>query len=298
VHGMWPLGIAFGAVGVVGLVVDRRTDRRGVLRAAMVPVASTVACALTPLGPSLYGSVLGVGNRARFFTEWGAPDFTAVAACAVLAALLAICAVLLIRAPDRAWSDILFFLVAGALALWSYRTVPVAALILMPLTARATQSLLPQAAVRLRHPEALRVLGASLAALVLLAVLVPQTSEPPPTQPAWVDPALSALPGGTKVVAEWSYDGYLMWKYPQLDLLMHGYGDTFTIPELQRQTDIMTLAPGWDSELRSTHCNVAVLKPDFRLAYELEHLEHWRVVHRSAELEMLVAPPGWSSSGS
>jgi hypothetical protein len=297
-HGMWPLGIALGVVGVVGLAVDGRTDRRGVARAALVPAASAVAAALTPLGPALYGSVLGVGNRKQFFTEWGAPDFTAVAACTVLAGLLAICAVVFMRAPRRSWSDILFFLVAGAFALWSYRTVPVAAVILMPLTARATQSLLPAAAQRLRRPEVLAVLGASAAALALLAVLVPHTSEQPPTQPAWVDPALSALPPGTKVVSEWSYSGYLLWKYPQLDLLMHGYGDTFTIPELQRQTDIMTLEPGWDTELRATHCEVAVLKPSYRLAYELEHLEGWRVVHRAPTLEMLVAPPGWATSTS
>jgi hypothetical protein len=295
-HGMWPLGIALGVVGVAGLVVDGRTDRRGVARAALVPLASAVAATFTPLGPALYGSVFGVGNRAQFFTEWGAPDFTAVAACAVLAGMLAICAVLLIRAPDRAWSDILFFLVAGAFGLWSYRTVPVSAIILMPLMARATQSLLPEAVVRLRRREGLSVVGAGIAALAVLALLVPHTSARPPEQPAWVDPALSALPSGTKVVAEWSYDGYLMWKYPQLDLLMHGYGDTFTIPELQRQTDIMTLEPGWDRELRATHCDVAVLKPEFRLAYELEHLEGWRVVHHSADLEMLVAPPGWDTA--
>jgi hypothetical protein len=130
----------------------------------------------------------------------------------------------------------------------------------------------------------------------VLALLVPHTSDRPPAQPAWVEPALSALPTGTKVVSEWGYSAYLMWKYPQLDLLMHGYGDTFTIPELQRQTDIITLAPGWDQELRDTHCLIAVLKPSYRLAYALEHQEGWRVVHHSADMEMLVAPAGWSSS--
>jgi hypothetical protein len=295
-HGMWPLGIAIGLIGVAGLVVDRRTGHRAVLRAAAVPAGSAVAAALTPLGPALYGSVFGVGNRAHFFTEWAAPDFTAVAACAVLGVMLAVCAVLLIRAPERAWSEILFFVVAAAFGLWSYRTVPISAIILMALTARAAQDLLPQAVVKLRRRETLGVVGASLAALAVLAVLVPHTSARPPAQPAWVDPALSALPNGTKVVAEWSYDGYLMWKYPQLDLLMNGYGDIFTIPELQRQADIMTLAPGWDRELRATHCQVAVLKPNYRLAYELEHLEGWRVVHHSADLEMLVAPPGWAGS--
>ena len=53
-----------------------------------------------------------------------------------------------------------------------------------------------------------------------------------------------------------------MWRYPQLDLLMHGYGDTFTDAELQRNTDIIAMAPGWDDELRATGCTIAVLRPD------------------------------------
>jgi hypothetical protein len=80
---------------------------------------------------------------------------------------------------------------------------------------------------------------------------------------------------------------------------MNGYGDTFTLAEIQSQADIMSLDPGWDKELRATHCLIAVLDPTTRLAYALEHQEGWRVVHHSGALEMLVAPPAWSvSSGS
>jgi hypothetical protein len=98
------------------------------------------------------------------------------------------------------------------------------------------------------------------------------------------------------VVSDWDNGGYFMWRFPQLDLLMHGYGDTFTVPELQRNTDITGVDPGWDRELRATGCTVAVLKTDTPLAYALEHdSEAWTVVHRSASLEMLTAPAGWTS---
>ena len=88
-----------------------------------------------------------------------------------------------------------------------------------------------------------------------------------------------------------------MWKYPGLDLVMHGYGDTYTVPELERNQAMLTLGPGWDRDLRGTHAQVAVFPPTYRLAYQLVHQEGWRVVHRSPTLEMLVAPPGWDSSG-
>jgi hypothetical protein len=310
-HGMWPIGIALGAVAVVGLALDRRADVRGLLRAAAVPAASAVAAALTPLGPALYGAVLGVGDRAHFFSEWNSTDFTAVPAAMVLGILLAICVVLFLRAPRRSWTDILYFLVAGGCAVWSYRTVPIAAVVLMPLIARAATSLQSRAHEMghqaaqlapehvLRRPEVARVLGGCVAVLAVLAILVPHTSQSPTRQPAWVDPTLSALRPGTKVVSDWTYSAYLMWKYPQLDLLMNGYGDTFTLAEIQSQADIMSLDPGWDKELRATHCLIAVLDPTTRLAYALEHQEGWRVVHHSGALEMLVAPPAWAvSSGS
>ena len=145
-----------------------------------------------------------------------------------------------------------------------------------------------------RRPEYLLVVGAGVVALAALAFVVPRTADGPPSQPAWVDPALSALPAGTKVVDSWDYGGYLMWRYPQLDLLTHGYGDTFTVAELQRNTDILEVASGWDTELRRTGCTIAVLRPTSALAYALRQ-EHWTVLHSSTGVAELQAPPRWSS---
>jgi len=87
-----------------------------------------------------------------------------------------------------------------------------------------------------------------------------------------------------------------MWRYPQLDLLMHGYGDTFTIAELQRNSDIEGVAPGWQDELRRTGCTVAVLRPSSGLAEGLVK-ENWIVVHHSSDIEELRAPAGWATGG-
>ncbi|MGA8247451.1 MAG: hypothetical protein WB797_11140, partial [Nocardioides sp.] len=295
-HGMWPIGIGLGVVGVAGLALDRRLGRRELVRVALVPIGSAVVGALTPVGPALYGAVLGVGSRSRFFSEWKSPDYTAVPACMALALLLAVVAVLFLRSPRRTWTETLFFLTAGACALWSYRTVPVAAVVLMPLMARAIQGRVPGAPLPVRRAELWSVAGGCATALAVLAIAVPRTSDEPFAQPSWVDPALSSLPAGTKVVSDWDYGGYLMWRFPQLDLLAHGYGDTFTIAELQRNTDIIEVAPNWDTELKATGVTVAVLKPKTPLAYALEHdTQPWTVVHRSTSMEMLTAPPGWTS---
>ena len=94
------------------------------------------------------------------------------------------------------------------------------------------------------------------------------------------------------MVDAWDWGGYLMWRHPQLDLLMHGYGDTFTVAELERNTDIQNLESGWQDELRRTGATIAVLRPDSPLADALVHQEHWTVLHRSATIEELQAPVG------
>ena len=134
-------------------------------------------------------------------------------------------------------------------------------------------------------------------ALVVLAVTVPYTSADPPHQVASMDSAVRALPAGTKVLDDWDQGGYLMWRYPHLDLMMHGYGDTFTTAELRRNTTLIRADTGWDSDLRASGARVALLRPSSLLAYQLTTLEGWHVVRQSDALELLRAPSTWVSEG-
>jgi hypothetical protein len=290
---MWPVGIGLGFVALLGIVLDHSVSRRLVLRATLVPLGSAVAAALTPIGPALYGAVLGVGDRARFFSEWQSPDYNNVPAAKALAACLVITLLVMLRARRSGWTHILFLIVAGGCAVQSYRTLPIAAIILLPLACAAGQSLMKSSARAPGRVEVVSSLGVAALVLAVLAVMVPRTSDQPPAQGAWVSPALSALPAGTGVLTSWEEGSYLMWAYPQLDPLMHGYGDTFTLSELQRNKDIVTLQPGWDAELRRTDVTIAVLDPDSQLAFALRHQEGWNVEHRSSDLEMLRAPRHW-----
>jgi hypothetical protein len=293
VHGMWPVGIGLGVVAVAGLALDRARSRDELGKALLVPVLSAVAALLTPLGPGLYGAVLGVGSRAQYFSEWGTPDFTAPSLI-VLGLMLATAVVLFVRRRRATWFDLAFLLTAGGCAVWSWRTVPVSAVILVPLIAQQAPRREPtDAAGRPGRLELGLLAGAVVVSLGALAAVVPTTSDQPPTQPSWVDPALEALPAGTPVMGEWDWGGYLMWRYPQLDLLMHGYGDTFTTAELQRNTDINLMTPGWDDELRATGVRIAVLRPNDPVAYALQHQLGWTVRHASPTIEELRAPASW-----
>ncbi len=196
----------------------------------------------------------------------------------------------------NSWTETLLIAMAGVFAAYSVRTVPIAAAMLAPLAGAPLQALLGRRAPVTRRERQV-VLGSAAAALVVLALAVPHTSDQPLREPGWADRELGALPPGTKVVNDWALGGYLMWRYPQLDLVMHGYGDTFTTAELTRNNDLLVTAPGWQQVVRHLGARVAVLRPGSSLASQLAFQEGWRVVHRSGDLELLEAPAGWPSGG-
>ncbi len=118
------------------------------------------------------------------------------------------------------------------------------------------------------------------------------TSAETPVRATWVEDRLSALPAGTTVLNDWGDGGYVMWAHPQLDLVMHGYGDTFTTDELERNTSILGLDRGWQDLVRETGAEVAFLRTDHRLTVALEDAG-WRVLATSEEVELLEAPADW-----
>ena len=291
-HGMWPVALAVSGVAVVGMALDK-APASVLARAAGVTGLSAVAAALTPVGPALYGAIAAVGSRRSYFVEWQQPELVSWESLGI-AVLVVAALVGWWRRGGVSWTEILLLALAVALAVWSRRTVPVAAALLTPLVAGALQGL-AGGRTPVDRRERLTVAGCVAAAVVVLAVAVPTTSDDLPRQPGWFDPALSALPPGTKVLDDWGLGGYLMWRHPQLDLMMHGYGDTFTTAELDRNQRLLGVSPGWETDLRESGARVAVLRPS-TLADVLVDREHWVVEHSSPDLVMLRAPTGWTAS--
>jgi hypothetical protein len=287
-HGMWPIGILIGLAAVAGIALDHRPSRSWLLKAIAVPVLSGVAAGLTPVGPRLYVEILSVSSRSKYFAEWGPTDFVSLFPM-IAAALLAVVIVVRLRQGPSPWVEILMLLLAGGWAIYSARTVPVAAAMLAPLAASALQSL--QAPTEKPSRRERRLVAAGfVGALAVLAALVPSLTQVGPSHPEWEEQTLTDLPAGTTLLNDWQWGGYLMWKYPQLNLVMHGYGDTFTTDELDRNVTLIQLEPKWDHELLAIGADLALLDPDTPLAYALVHSEGWTVVHSSDEVELLQSP--------
>jgi hypothetical protein len=285
IHGMWILGVVTSFVAALGLVLDGRDRSR--LRLFLVPLGMAVAAAATPVGPGLYGAVASVGARSRFMLEWGPPNFHHSYEL-VLAVLLVIVVAVRLRKGPNSWFLTLMVLVCAGWAVYSMRTVPIAAATAAPLAAQSLASLLPENG---RSPrQDFRVAGILAAAVLALLPLFSFAYDHRAAEPAWVSQELAAMPSGTPLLSEWAWGSYLMWAYPELDVMMNGYADSFTDEELSDFSDLVALKPGWDAYLASTGVRTALLDPGLPLAYALEHQLGWYVVQRSDSVELLRAP--------
>ena len=290
-HGMWPLGVIISFAAVAGMVVDRRVRGWAIARLAAVPVAAGLAAGLlTPVGSKLLPAVLLVNSRGQYFSEWAAPNYHMLNCLALLLILLVTVLVMVRRGSD--WTSIALVGLAAGFAVYSARTVPVAACLLAPVAAHHLQGVVGRLD-RIRRPERLLVVGATVVALGALAMVVPSTADSPPPQPSWVDPAFRAMPEGTRILDESSFGGYLMWRYPDLDFMFSGYGDIYTNHELATMSKINDLKPGWDDMIRDARPAYAFLDPETPLAYELTHSQGWTVLKDDKDVQLLAPPPGW-----
>lgn len=288
-HGMWPVGIVIGLVTVAGLALQRR-DRGQLLRLVAVPLASALAAAATPVGPQVYGAVLEVGGRSKYFWEWGAPHFDEPAGAAAALMVAGLIGLGLIGPRLRPSYTLLTLLAFGAI-LYSYRTTPVAAAIAAPLIARLAQPYLPRATQPSRR-ESVGVVGTAAAASALLAALAAVTVPAAPSVPDWMDAEMRALPPGTAVLNQDVFGGPLMWLYPEVDFLYSGYGDIYPTARLEQRKDLDELQPGWEDTVADLGATIALLPPDTPLGSALEETLGWHIEHEDEEIVLLSAPSG------
>ena len=230
---------------------------------AAVPVLSAVVPLLTPVGPACFRRFCRSRLAANYFYEWGPPDFTQ-RVCVTVRVLLASppCAAGARRPGDvvRPRPD------RPGLPLWavySPRTVPVAACWWPRSPPAALQPVLgrPPRSSRGRAAPAGRRLPRS--PWSSWRSPYPSTAADPPRHAAWLDDALGDLPAGTKVVDDWALGGYLHVALPAARPVMYGYGDTFTDDELDRNADIDG-RPGLGRCSVADRADYAVLPPDSR----------------------------------
>ena len=282
-HGMWPVGIVIGLVAVVGLALDRGLRAATWPKLAAVPVASAVAVSLSRRSaPGLYPAVLLVGSRGAVLRRVGVARLHAAGQRRPAAAVRPDVGpdaarrrgVLVDRDPaGRAGR--------GLRGLLDQR--PPGGRVHAGAAARPARCRSLTQAEPPHRRETTRRGGRRRRRLVGWPCR-PRTSTTPPGARRGSTARLDACPPGTKCSTTGRGGGYFMWRYPQLDLMMHGYGDIFTADELARNSASMRPArAGW---LESTEH----ARPTGSGSPMRSWISGWSL-HRSADLVLLAAHP-------
>ena len=286
-HGMWPIGLVLSSVLALGVVLDARPGRRVALRLLSIPALSILISFATPLGWRAFDAVIAVSSRSQYFSEWGPPDFTDLRSAGIVVMLVWVLSVELQRGPMSRF-HLLLLLLGVACAIYSTRTVPIAAIIFAPLLANAVAHIVPSSS-RPGRIEYAALAAMMAAAVVALATVAPTRARVEVIAP-WLNGLLAQQPAGTRVLNDWDSGAYFLWRYPHLDLVMHGYGDVFTDAEIKRNADISLARSGWEKLVADLDADMAVVVPDTPLAYALTRNAGWTLIAGDDDFQLLAPP--------
>ena len=290
-HGMWSAGVLLSGVFWLGLVLDGRARGRDARRLLGVPALSFVAALATPVGPRLVLSQFAVSARSSMIVEWGATSFRTVPAIAA-AMLVALLVVLWARRGCASWTAVLLLLLAGGWILFVSRTVPLGAIVLAPFLAKALHHAWPSSGPleRTGRLERCVLWGGVAACLAGLALVVPRTAATAGGVPSQFRDRLAALPAGAPVLVEDGTGAWIEWRFPMLNPVIDGMLDAYPVDYIQRFMAYRQVAPGWQSFVRDSNADAAVLLKGSALSAAMQDRLDWQPVQRDGRWVYLEAP--------
>lgn len=213
-------------------------------------------------------------------------------------------AALAVRKPERFLLSVLLF----AMALRTARTLPIAALILLPLANGSITEVLRGANLRFRklllsvldYGDALRALDrrfngvalAPLAALLLFAVLrtpaaQAQTGFPKDQFPVAAATVLQDLPQDARIFSPDKFGGYLIYRFAgHRKVFFDGRSDFYGASFLKDYGRMVQVRPGWEQQWNSWGFTHALLPRDYSLIPALE-AGGWKEIYRDGTSVLL-----------
>ncbi|MER7071489.1 hypothetical protein [Terrabacter sp. NPDC000476] len=289
-HGMWFVGVAVGVAALAGLLLDGVARGRAWLRLALVPLASLVAAALTPVGPELLAAPSSVREYAQYVTEWRPPSLSDIGFVAFLA-LAGVTVLVWSRARLRVpWTELALAALAIGLALLYVRTVAVGAAVLAPVVAPSLARAAGLPREPLRRREVALTLTLAAVGLVVSGALAPARAAQPQWGPNDLDRPIAALPAGTVVCNDYGSGGWLIWKHPNVRPAIDGRTEIYSLAHVESYMAFHRAEPGWTAYLSRTGCRWALVPADLPVAEALVAQTRWTVAARGSSHLLLRAP--------
>jgi hypothetical protein len=290
-HGMWYFGVAIGLAVSAGLLLDHRATRRDAVRLCTALGLGIAVATLTPAGPRTLLSAFETSGKWAFVSEWSPTNFISpspfIAATMVLIVVLTAA-----RADSRtSWVTIALLILGSGLILMSARTVAPGVMVIAPLVAEAFQkSMSEDGSARVSWSERFAVITAVAVSLVWLGVLVPNSSAQPAAVPDGLNAELDRLPPETVILNEYGLGGWLHWRHPDLNTVIDGFTDGYTVAAIESYVQATRVEPGWQGYVRDTGAPVALLKDESPLAHALTAHLNWTEIATDAGYTLLARP--------
>ena len=293
-HGLWLAGVMAGGVAVAGMLLDRTRPVRACLVLAVIPVASTVVAAMTPVGPRLLLAPLEVRGYAHFVTEWRPGSIDQLFFVAALVLAIGVASLWAKSSVSVPYATIGLWILATVWIIAYARTVALGAVMLAPIAASALEGSSRAGAIALRPRREWAVVGGGYVLAICLVLLVaPSVARVPDTTfPSGLNKSLAELTPSTVVFNDYRLGGWMGLTQPQLDPVIDGRTDVFALPYVEAYVSAFDGRRGWQATVADTGAKAALLRADGPLADALQQQWHWREIGRDNGYVLLTAETG------
>ena len=296
-HGLWSIGLAFGAVVCLGRLLDGAPVRR-TARLAVVLGAQLAVTAATPLGPALLVTPFTVGSNGRqFVEEWQPGTIGSSTVVGVLVLAVATAGITLVRGDRLSRSRLLVIVFSLVLTFAAIRTGAPAAIILLPVLVEALAHVgapRVQSAVQPVAKPAILPLGVLLTVAALAAAAaLPLSflrSEGPVGVPTAMTAQLDRLPAGTAVFSQTDVSGWLLWVAPNVAPVVDLRAESYTPDQMHAYLQTYQARAGWQGLIDSSGTRYALVEDTSALLGALESERHWTVLGRDSGYTLIGAP--------
>lgn len=296
-HGLWSIGLAFGAIACLGRLLDG-APLRSLSRLATVLGAQLALTAVTPLGPGLLVTPFTVSSNGRqFVEEWQPGSIGSPTVVGVLALVVTITGVSFARRDQLRWSRILVLVLSLGLAFAAIRTGAPAAVVITPvlvevLDRRAEPATRPSTSPSTRAstlPVGVLLTLAAVAAAVALPLSLDRSASPVGV-PTALTGRLTRLPAGTAVLSQTDVSGWLLWAAPNVSPVVDLRAESYTPDQMHAYLQTYQARAGWQGLVASSGMRYALVEDTSALLGALVDVRHWTVLGRDSGYTLLGAP--------